>query len=107
VCSTELRCRRPGSRQVPAIIVEVGAQTLSVEAPEVIGAERDDLWRRLIVLRPGMAEYETRTSLVSLAVHQIAGTTNSWLSQSGAAPRRSLPVPPLGGWPTSVRRRCR
>jgi hypothetical protein len=37
-------------------MVEVDAQTLPVEAIEVIGAERDDLWRRPIVLRPGLAD---------------------------------------------------
>ena len=48
----------------PRIRVEVGPRTVPVEAIEVTGGERDDLWHRLIALRPGMAEYETRTNRV-------------------------------------------
>ena len=48
----------------PRILVEVGTRTVPVEVIEVTGDERDELWHRLIALRPGMAEYETRTSRV-------------------------------------------
>jgi deazaflavin-dependent oxidoreductase (nitroreductase family) len=48
----------------PKITVEVGTETFPVEATEVTGAERDDLWRRLVEIRPGFAAYETKTSRV-------------------------------------------
>jgi hypothetical protein len=35
-----------------------------VEATEVTGAERDELWRRLVEIRPGFADYETKTTRV-------------------------------------------
>ena len=46
----------------PRITVEVGTATFPVEAREVTGDERDELWRRLVAMRPGFAEYETKTS---------------------------------------------
>ena len=48
----------------PRITVEVGIATFPVEAAEVTGAERDELWRRLVELRPGFAAYETKTSRI-------------------------------------------
>ena len=48
----------------PRITVEVGTTTFPVEATEVTGEERNELWRRLVELRPGFAEYETKTSRV-------------------------------------------
>src|SRR5207342_3506691 len=48
----------------PRITVEVGTATFPVEATEVTGEERDELWRRLIELRPGFAVYETKTSRI-------------------------------------------
>lgn len=48
----------------PKITVEVGTETFRVEATEATGAERDDLWRRLVEIRPGFAAYETKTSRV-------------------------------------------
>jgi deazaflavin-dependent oxidoreductase (nitroreductase family) len=48
----------------PRVQVEVGTETFPVEATEVTGAERDELWRRLVELRPGFAEYETKTTRV-------------------------------------------
>ncbi len=48
----------------PEVTVEVGTQTFTVKASEVTGAERDDLWRRLVELRPGFADYETKTNRV-------------------------------------------
>jgi deazaflavin-dependent oxidoreductase (nitroreductase family) len=48
----------------PRITVEVGSETFQVEATEVTGAERDKLWRRLVEIRPGFAEYETKTDRV-------------------------------------------
>ena len=46
----------------PRITVEVGTATFPVEAREATGDERDELWRRLVAMRPGFAEYETKTS---------------------------------------------
>ena len=48
----------------PRITVEVGTATFPVEAAEVTGAERDELCRRLVELRPGFAAYETKTSRI-------------------------------------------
>jgi deazaflavin-dependent oxidoreductase (nitroreductase family) len=48
----------------PHITVEVGTDTFPVETTEVTGPERDELWRRLVELRPGFAEYEKKTDRV-------------------------------------------
>ena len=48
----------------PRIAVEVGTATFPVEAREVTGDERNELWRRLVEMRPGFAEYETKTSRI-------------------------------------------
>jgi deazaflavin-dependent oxidoreductase (nitroreductase family) len=48
----------------PRVLVEVGTETFAVEAVEVIGDERDGLYRRLEQLRPAFAGYETRTDRV-------------------------------------------
>ena len=48
----------------PRITVDVGIATFPVEASEVSGAERDELWRGLVEMRPGFPAYETRTSRV-------------------------------------------
>ena len=49
---------------VVEITVEVGTTTFPVNATEVTGEERNELWRRLVELRPGFAMYETKTSRV-------------------------------------------
>jgi deazaflavin-dependent oxidoreductase (nitroreductase family) len=51
-------------KEHPRITVEVGTATFPVEATEVTGEERDELWRRLVAMRPGFAEYETKTSRI-------------------------------------------
>jgi deazaflavin-dependent oxidoreductase (nitroreductase family) len=48
----------------PRIQAEVGTETVPVEATEVTGQERDEMWRRLVELRPGFAEYEKKTDRV-------------------------------------------
>jgi deazaflavin-dependent oxidoreductase (nitroreductase family) len=48
----------------PRILAEVGTETFPVEAREVTGEERDHLWSRLVEMRPGFAEYETKTTRV-------------------------------------------
>ena len=48
----------------PRIVAEVGTETFPVEATEVTGEERDGLWRRLVEMRPGFAEYESKTTRV-------------------------------------------
>ena len=48
----------------PRITVEVGTDTFTVDATEETGAERDELWRRLVEMRPGFGDYETKTSRV-------------------------------------------
>jgi deazaflavin-dependent oxidoreductase (nitroreductase family) len=51
-------------KQHPRITVEVGTTTFPVDATELTGEERNELWRRLVELRPGFAAYETKTSRV-------------------------------------------
>ena len=51
-------------KQHPRITVEVGTATFPVDATEVTGEQRNELWRRLVELRPGFAAYETKTSRV-------------------------------------------
>jgi deazaflavin-dependent oxidoreductase (nitroreductase family) len=48
----------------PRVTAEVGTETIQVEATEVTGGERDELWRRMVELRPGFADYETKTDRV-------------------------------------------
>lgn len=48
----------------PDVTVEVGTQSFPVHAVEATGPERDDLWRRLVELRPGFADYEKKTDRV-------------------------------------------
>ena len=48
----------------PRVVVEVGTETFPVEAAEVTGEERDGLWRRLVEMRPGFGEYESKTTRV-------------------------------------------
>ena len=48
----------------PRVVVEVGTETFPVEAAEVTGEERDRLWRRLVEMRPGFGEYESKTTRV-------------------------------------------
>jgi deazaflavin-dependent oxidoreductase (nitroreductase family) len=51
-------------RAHPRVIVEVGTDTYPAEAIETTGDERDELWRRLVEMRPGFADYETKTTRV-------------------------------------------
>ena len=48
----------------PQITIEVGTDTFPVQATEVTGAERDELWRRLVEMRPGFGDYEEKTDRV-------------------------------------------
>ena len=51
-------------KEHPRITVEVGTATFPFEATEVTGKARDGLWHRLVAMRPGFAEYETKTSRI-------------------------------------------
>jgi deazaflavin-dependent oxidoreductase (nitroreductase family) len=67
-------------KEHPRITVEVGTATFPVEATEVTGEERDELWRRLVEMRPGFAEYETKTSRIlgcSLRAGAVPGPATS------------------------------
>jgi len=46
------------------VTVEVGSETFEVDAVETSGADRDELWRRLVEARPGFASYESKTTRV-------------------------------------------
>ncbi len=45
----------------PEAIVEVGTDTVAVEAKEVVGEERDEIFERQKQAWPGFAEYEQNT----------------------------------------------
>jgi deazaflavin-dependent oxidoreductase (nitroreductase family) len=51
-------------RAHPRVTVEVGSETFEVDAVETSGADRDELWRRLVEARPGFASYESKTTRV-------------------------------------------
>ena len=38
--------------------VEVGTETFPVKASEIEGAERDDIWERIVAAMPGFGEYQ-------------------------------------------------
>jgi deazaflavin-dependent oxidoreductase (nitroreductase family) len=46
----------------PQARIEVGDETLEVEAVEVVGTERDELYARQAALYPGFADYEAKTT---------------------------------------------
>jgi deazaflavin-dependent oxidoreductase (nitroreductase family) len=46
----------------PQTTIEVGAETLSVNASEATGQERDRLWAALVATQPQFAEYESKTT---------------------------------------------
>lgn len=55
----------------PRFAVEVGVETFTVEASELVGDERDELWEKIKAVSPGFAEYERKTDrtipLIALA----------------------------------------
>lgn len=46
----------------PAIEVEVGTETFPVQVTEADGAERDDIWTRVVAAMPGFGEYQEKTT---------------------------------------------
>ncbi len=46
----------------PKVDVEVGTETFPVEAAEVEGAERDELWAQVVARNPGFGEYQAKTT---------------------------------------------
>jgi len=49
-------------RAHPTVTVEFGAETFEAQAAEVLGDERDALYRRQAERFPGFAEYEAKTT---------------------------------------------
>jgi deazaflavin-dependent oxidoreductase (nitroreductase family) len=49
-------------RAHPRFDVEVGTQTLTVEAAELDPAERAAKWPQIVAARPGFGDYETKTT---------------------------------------------
>ena len=49
-------------RAHPTVTVEFGAETFEAQAEEVVGDERDALYRRQAERFPGFAEYEAKTT---------------------------------------------
>jgi deazaflavin-dependent oxidoreductase (nitroreductase family) len=48
----------------PHIRIEVGDETIDVQAEEIMGHERDTLYKRQATLYPGFAEYERKTKRI-------------------------------------------
>ncbi|HYH30108.1 MAG TPA: nitroreductase family deazaflavin-dependent oxidoreductase [Pseudonocardia sp.] len=48
-------------RANPKIDVEVGVRTYPVLAEEITGADRDEVWQRVVAERPGFADYQEKT----------------------------------------------
>ncbi len=46
----------------PRIDVEVGTETFTVDATEIDGAERTELWDRIVAERPGFGDYQKKTT---------------------------------------------
>jgi deazaflavin-dependent oxidoreductase (nitroreductase family) len=48
-------------RANPETAVQVGPRTLEMRAEETTGEDRERLWRRLVAMYPGYADYQRRT----------------------------------------------
>ena len=48
----------------PQVTVEVGTETVAVDATEITGAARDALWQRVVAAMPGFGDYEKKTDRV-------------------------------------------
>ncbi|CAN5696712.1 deazaflavin-dependent nitroreductase Ddn [soil metagenome] len=48
-------------RANPETEVQVGSHKIQVEAEETTGEDRERLWRRLVAMYPGYADYQRRT----------------------------------------------
>ena len=51
-------------KATPRVAVEVGTDTVAVDAQELVGAERDAKWAEVAAKAPGFAEYQKKTSRV-------------------------------------------
>jgi deazaflavin-dependent oxidoreductase (nitroreductase family) len=51
-------------KTTPRVEVEVGTDTVTVDARELPGTERDEKWAEITAKAPGFAEYQTKTSRV-------------------------------------------
>lgn len=48
-------------RANPKTTVQVGPHNIEVDAEETVGEDRERLWRRLVAMYPGYADYQRRT----------------------------------------------
>jgi deazaflavin-dependent oxidoreductase (nitroreductase family) len=48
----------------PDVQIEVGDETIDVHAEELLGAERDSLFKRQAILYPAFAEYQRKTKRI-------------------------------------------
>lgn len=46
----------------PSTTAEVGTETIPVVATEIVGADYDSTWARLVAVMPGFGDYQTKTS---------------------------------------------
>ncbi|MFI9503926.1 nitroreductase family deazaflavin-dependent oxidoreductase [Nocardia sp. NPDC052566] len=49
-------------RANPEFTIEIGTEAYQAKAEEITGAERDELYARMVAIMPGFAEYEAKTS---------------------------------------------
>ncbi len=48
----------------PSTTVEIGTETIPVEATEVTGPEREEVWAKAVAQSPGFGEYREKTTRV-------------------------------------------
>jgi deazaflavin-dependent oxidoreductase (nitroreductase family) len=48
----------------PKVDVEVGTETFPVDVAEVEGAEREEVWTRVVAKNPGFGEYQEKTTRI-------------------------------------------
>ena len=48
----------------PKVDVEVGTETFPVDAAEVEGPERDEIWAEVVARNPGFGEYQEKTTRI-------------------------------------------
>ncbi len=58
----------------PSVTVDIGSQTLSARAEEVVGPERDRIYAQQSRLYPGFAEYQEKTTR-TIPVVELVRTT--------------------------------
>ena len=51
-------------RAIPRTQIEIGAETIDVDARELPTAERDAAWAQIAAIAPPFADYQTKTARI-------------------------------------------